>query len=174
MDKSRIILRRGDIGDMPFLERMLYEAFFWDPAVPRHDMRGFLENPEFGKLLAKWGRPGDTAVIAMMGGEPVGAAWYRFWTAENHTYGYISPEIPELGLAVDSQHRSKGIGRTLLRALLDRARGNGVRSISLSVDPRNFALRLYESEGFVTVGKTETSWTMQRDLHVPNILLSDR
>ena len=46
-----------------------------------------------------------------------------------------------------------------MRALLEAARDDGVRTLSLSVDPSHFARRLYESEGFVKVGEASTSWT---------------
>jgi ribosomal protein S18 acetylase RimI-like enzyme len=37
---------------------------------------------------------------------------------------------------------------------------DGFTRISLSVDPQNSALRLYESEGFSQVGESGTSWTL--------------
>ncbi|MBM2846984.1 MAG: family N-acetyltransferase [Bacteroidetes bacterium] len=48
----------------------------------------------------------------------------------------------------------------LLRSLMNIARANHVKAISLSVDPNNIARRLYESEGFVKVGESGTSWTL--------------
>jgi len=32
----------------------------------------------------------------------MGAAWYRFWGPEQHSYGYIAPQIPELALRFGS------------------------------------------------------------------------
>lgn len=92
----------------------------------------------------------------------------RISTEENHSYGYVNHETPELGIGVDAEHRSKGIGRKLLRALCEIARIDGCNSISLSVDPSNFARKLYESEGFVKVGKSGTSWTMLLQLSEPD------
>ena len=45
--------------------------------------------------------------------------------------------------------------------LIAAAREEEIRALSLSVDPANFAHQLYESEGFVKVGESGTSWTMK-------------
>jgi len=33
--------RKARIDDLPFLERMLFEAFFWDPSMPRPSLAAF-------------------------------------------------------------------------------------------------------------------------------------
>ena len=146
--------------DLPFLTQMLFDAFFWSPDQARPALQVFLQNPEFRKLLADWGRAGDSAVVAEAAGAPIGAAWYRYWTAAHHSYGFVDAATPELGIGVRAGYRSHGTGRALLRALVEMARQAGVPTLSLSVDPSNFALRLYESEGFQKVGESGTSWTM--------------
>jgi GNAT superfamily N-acetyltransferase len=156
-----MIIRIGTHNDLPFLEHMLFAAFFWSPDYPRPEVQKFMQHPEFRKLLSNWGRVGDKAVIAEENNTPIGAAWYRLWTEENHSYGFVDKETPELGMAVRASYRSKGTGRMLLRALIAAARDEGARALSLSVDPANFARRLYESEGFVKVGESGTSWTMR-------------
>ena len=128
---------------------MLFEAFYWDSESPRPPFEEFSSN-----LLDNWGRDGDLAIIAEEDGQPAGAAWCRLWTDEDHSYGYVDAETAELGLAVDSKYRSRGIGRALLRELIRRS-----PRLSLSVDPKNPARRLYESEGFVKTGESGTSWT---------------
>jgi ribosomal protein S18 acetylase RimI-like enzyme len=154
-------LREATLSDMPVLEQMLYEAFFWSgqPGPPLVEMR---ERPEFSPLLAAWGRPGDIALVAELGGEAAGAAWFRLWTVEAHSYGFVDEHTPELGLAVARGFRGRGIGRQLLRALIERARQLSMPGLSLSVAPANPARRLYESEGFRKVGEVGTSWTLLR------------
>jgi ribosomal protein S18 acetylase RimI-like enzyme len=153
-------VRPLDSTDRAFLEEMLFEAFFWNPAWPRPTLAVFREQPEFTKLLADWGRPGDRGVLAEERRTGLGAAWFRLWTPELHSYGFVDAEIPELGIAVVSAHRSKGVGRTLLRALMVIAREDGHRALSLSVSPSNYARAFYESEGFEKVGESGTSWTL--------------
>ena len=159
-------IRSGTRSDLPFLSRMLLEAFFWNPDAVRPSLELFLRDPQF-RLLENWGRRGDHCLLAEEEGRPVGAAWYRLWTAEKHSYGYVDDTTPELGIAVDRAYRSRGIGRNLLRALCRDAQAQGFARLSLSVDPSNFALHLYESEGFHKVDESGTSWTYVRHLE-PN------
>lgn len=161
---TAVTVRPGTIEDVPFLRKMLFEAFFWSPDYLRPPLSEFESEPEFRKLLGNWGREGDSAVIAEVGATPVGAAWYRFWSEDNHSYGYVDAETPELGMAVSAGFRSNGIGRKILTAILEVAYHEGIRSMSLSVDPHNCALQLYESEGFTKVGESGTSWTMKKEL----------
>src|SRR5262245_24926408 len=140
---------------------MLFEAFLWNDGVARPPLSRFRERPEFAKLFAGWGRRGDRALVATThDGERVGAAWFRLWTEEDHSYGFVSPDVPELGIGVVAARRSKGIGRSLLRALVATARNDGYPAVSLSVSPENRARDLYESEGFRKVGESGTSWTL--------------
>jgi ribosomal protein S18 acetylase RimI-like enzyme len=153
-------IRRGTKEDLSFLKEMLFEAFFWNPDVQRPDYDEFSQQREFSKLLYGWGRLGDQAIIAEIDNKPVGAAWYRFWTEENHSYGFVDENTPELGVAVQSNFRSLGIGRVLLCELIENARNESIKTLSLSVDPDNYAKKLYGSEGFVKVSESGTSWTL--------------
>jgi ribosomal protein S18 acetylase RimI-like enzyme len=153
-------IREAGPTDLAFLAEMLFEAFFWDAAEPRPAFAEFRKHPEFTKLLAGWGRPGDRALIAEQGGTMLGAAWFRLWTPQLHSYGFVDAGTPELGLAVVPDFRARGVGRALLQALIQAARADGYAALSLSVDPANRARHLYESEGFRKVGESGTSWTL--------------
>jgi ribosomal protein S18 acetylase RimI-like enzyme len=153
-------LRSGDATDIEFLEEMLFEAFFWDADRERPSFAGFRDDPEFTKLLKDWGRNGDRAIIAEDYGVRLGAGWFRLWTGDCHSYGFVDTTTPELAIAVRQDQRSKGLGRRLLEALVQTARADGFARLSLSVSPRNPARRLYESAGFRKVGESGTSWTL--------------
>ena len=86
-----------------------------------------------------WGRPGDAAMIALVDGFPVGAAWFRLFRASAPGYGFVDEQTPELAIAVVPNARGKGVGSALLEALLERARSEGYPALSLSVDRRNRA-----------------------------------
>lgn len=157
-------IREAGTSDLPFLEEMLFEAFFWSggPALPTlSEMRA---RPEFYTLLEGWGRTGDVAFVASDAGIAAGAAWFRLWTPEAHSYGFVDHRTPELGLAVARPLRGRGIGRQLLRALIESADRHSYPALSLSVAPNNPARRLYEAEGFRKVGEVGTSWTMWKGL----------
>lgn len=149
---ENVHLRTATVDDVPFLEQMLFEAFHWDTSGPRPEFARFRGEPEAAKLLANWGRHGDRAIIAELDGAPAGAAWFRLWTSDEHSYGFVSDDVPELGIAVAPSFRSRGIGRALLDALIRVAREDAFPALSLSVSPSNPALRLYEAAGFRRVG----------------------
>ena len=95
---------------------MLHHAYYWRERVPGSFVSRYVRG---------WGRPGDTAVIALENGFPVGAAWYRLFTAAEPGYGFVDERTPELAIAVVPSKRGHGIGDQLLDALLARARESG-------------------------------------------------
>ncbi len=98
-------------------------------------------------------------------GERLGAAWYRLFTASTPGYGFVAPEVPELGIAVVATHQGYGIGRGLMESLIELAAGEGRPGISLSVEDGNSrAAHLYESVGFRTVGRNGNARTMLLEL----------
>ena len=72
-------------------------------------------------------------------------------------YGILSMGAGEahvLNICIDPDYRWQGLGRHLLRRLLDVARWNGAERVFLEVRPSNpLAKMLYDSMGFVEIGK---------------------
>jgi ribosomal protein S18 acetylase RimI-like enzyme len=100
-------------------------------------------------------------MIAIDGGFPAGAAWYRLFSRDRPGYGFVDERTPELAIAVVPNARGKGVGSALLEALLERARAEGHDAISLSVDRNNAgAIELYERHGFERVREVDDSVTM--------------
>ena len=64
-----------------------------------------------------------------------------------------SRHVADLGLMVAATHRRRGIGRALLEAAVEWARGAGVRKLELHVFPHNeAAIALYSTFGFAREG----------------------
>lgn len=161
-----IQLRPATPDDLPFMKDMLYEAVFWrrDGKRPSFE-EAFTDYPGVIKCLADWTeRDGDTALIATLHGTPVGAAWYRYWTAENYIRGYMDDNVPVLVIGVHEDHRHQGIGTQLIEGLIEQARKDGIPRISLMVAKDNYALKLYEQQGFEFHSETDDSFTMVREL----------
>lgn len=78
---------------------------------------------------------------------------------ENGLAAYISiyhsvPEMEILNLAVAPERRRQGLGRRVLLMVLQVARKMGMQKVSLETRQNNAAaIALYESAGFVTVGR---------------------
>jgi ribosomal protein S18 acetylase RimI-like enzyme len=141
---------------------MLGEAAVWRPDEASPSAEEVLADPRYSMYLAGWPRPGDCGVVAEQDG-PVGAAWYRTFTASSHGYGFVAEDVPELAIAVVATHRGKGIGRRLLVDLIERSVAQGYAALSLSVNDANPARGLYESVGFRPIGSdSSTSTTMVR------------
>ena len=71
-------------------------------------------------------------------------------------YGILSAGAGEahiLNLCVAEEVRCRGLGRSMLATLVERARGFGVREAFLEVRPTNTtAIRLYQTMGFEQIG----------------------
>lgn len=146
-------------ADYDFLIKMLGLAAGLPEDQQHHDQ--VLATPELSRYIIGWMRRDDLGVLAMdNSGTPIGAAWLRYLTAENPGYGYVSDDIPELSIAVIDRWRRRGVGRALLRAVLEAARGHGTSVVSLSTGRGSYQARLYASEGFRVVGSIEGGETV--------------
>jgi GNAT superfamily N-acetyltransferase len=146
-------LRALGSEDESLLRELIWLAVRWDevrppPRPPRLE-------PEVEGYVASFGGGADRGLLAHSGATPLGACWIR---ERGAGYGYVADGVGELTMAVFPDWRGCGIGRTLLHDVLKTEIG----PLSLSVDPRNPALKLYEQFGFRRVGESGESWTMIR------------
>ena len=147
--------------DFTFLATMLGESAVWRPDKPTPTADQVLADRRYSLYLEGWPREGDSGLVAEQDG-PVGAAWYRTFTAASHGHGFVAEDVPELAIAVIASRRNEGIGRRLLADLIEVSVAHGYPAISLSVAANNPARGLYESNGFVAVEIRGSSWTMIR------------
>lgn len=160
-----VTLREAQLSDLEFLREMLFEAVFWRPRPDKPSFEEGLAFSDVQKALEAWGeRDGDTAVIADVDSTPVGAAWARLWTDEDHIIGYVDERTPTLGVAVHEDHRQQGIGRRLIEWMIERAAQDGISQISLSVSKDNHALALYRALGFEQTVDRGDAFTMVRPI----------
>jgi len=147
--------------DTDFLWEMLYQAIYVQEGEVRPS-KDILNNPELQRCLSGWGREGDLAILSVdsSSNNPFGAVWVRLFDESNRIYGYVGKGVPVLGMAILPEYRGQGIGTVLIEKMLKTCKELGYQSISLSVDPNNPALRLYERQGFKKVGVAGTSWDM--------------
>jgi [ribosomal protein S18]-alanine N-acetyltransferase len=150
--------------DIPFLWEMLYEAIHVADGEEKPP-RSILRKKELSNYVENWGRNGDHALIASdPDGKKIGAVWIRLFDCTIKAYGYVDEYTPILSMAISPAYRGKGIGSKLMQEIFTLASINGYKTISLSVDPSNPALRLYERFGFQKIGVEGTSWNMKANL----------
>jgi hypothetical protein len=75
--------RPAEAEDFPFLATMLGEAAVWRPDKPTPTGEQVIADPRYEMYLAGWPRQGDYGLVVEQDG-PVGAAWYRSYTARTH------------------------------------------------------------------------------------------
>lgn len=139
------------------LRRFTYEAIFKRPTDSNVPFP-IIERPELRCYWECFGDyPTDYCLVAELDTQIVGACWVR----NIQGYGSISPDVPELALAILPEHRSKGIGSALLERLIVDLRRRGMTRISLAVQKDNYALKLYQNVGFTIIGKTDEEWLME-------------
>lgn len=147
--------------DLGFLRQALAWAADW--REEEADLR-VLADPNIARYLENWKRDGDFGVIAEGDDGLVGAAWWRHFSDDDHGFGYVASDIPEVTIAVAPDSRGYGVGTALLNALADQARSEGIPALSLSVEEGNASLRLYERVGFQRLAEAGGAVTMKLDL----------
>jgi ribosomal protein S18 acetylase RimI-like enzyme len=101
------------------------------------------------------------------GGRPVGMVGVRLGSDEG------DPSVAVVvSMYVSQDHRRRGIGRALLRTLIDHvAAYPEMGTIRLWVtETQAPARRLYESLGFRVVGADEGEWIMERPVHLGSVV----
>lgn len=150
-DGDRVLLGQATLGNVNWNG----DRFTLDQVRETEALAHYLEfDPERG----------DIGIVAERDGRAVGVAWVFFLPAENPGFGYVDADIPELSLWVHPNARGQGLGRQLLRELLDASSQRAIDAVSLSVEEGNFARQLYLSEGFKDVPGSGVNGVMVRQL----------
>jgi GNAT superfamily N-acetyltransferase len=151
------MIRRGGQLDVPFMRSMLTHAYNWHVTV-------FDTEVPLARYVDGWGRPGDTALIAIEAGHRLGAGWYRLFRESAPGFGFVDERTPEVTVAVVPGRRGEGIGQELLSRLLETARAAGYASVSASVEQGHPELAAYAEAGFEEVRQTENAVVLLRPL----------
>jgi GNAT superfamily N-acetyltransferase len=131
-------IRRATPGDAPAVARLLhdFQAEFDEPSPGIETLE-----ERYGELIRN-----KEMIVLLVGDGPDGFAQLRFrpwvYSAGLHSYLEELYVVPDL--------RGNGLGRALLEAAMETARGEGAEQMELGTSEDDKAARkLYESAGFI-------------------------
>lgn len=159
---SNLVIREIKPTEYSFLREMLYQAIYvsnMEIKLPRE----IIDTPELKRYIENFGVNNDFCLVAEQRDKLIGAIWIRLFDSMNKGYGFVDDETPELSMAVLAEYRCQGVGKELLKALIDKLT-NKFKRISLSVDKENYAYGLYKKFGFVDYLHDEKSIIMTREM----------
>ena len=130
--------------EIPILGDFLYEAIFIPEGVAAPP-RSILDDESLQVYIRNFGQMhDDRCLVAEVGDKIVGAIWSRIM----NDYGHIADDVPSIAISLYKEYRNLGIGTDLLRQMLELLKADGYKSVSLSVQKANYAMRMYQKAGF--------------------------
>ena len=76
-------------------------------------------------------------------------------------YGHIADDVPSIAISLYKEYRNQGIVTKLLRQMLDLLKADGYKSVSLSVQKANYAIKMYQKAGFQVISQDAEEAIMQ-------------
>jgi len=146
--------------EYPLLNDFLYNAIFIPDGV-EPPPESIIKNAELQVYVHDFGvKSDDHAIIAEVDGKIIGAVWTRIM----HDYGHIDDDTPSLAISLYKQYRGNGIGKQLMKSMLNLLKRKGYARVSLSVQKANYAVKLYKRVGFTVIDENDEEYIMVCDL----------
>ena len=143
--------------EIPLLKDFLYEAIFIPEGI-QAPPRSIIDDDSLQVYIRDFGQlPDDRCLVAESDGKIIGAIWSRIM----NDYGHIADDVPSIAISLYKEYRNLGIGTDLLHQMLDQLRADGYKSVSLSVQKANYAMRMYQKAGFNVISEDAEEALMQ-------------
>ncbi|SKC43691.1 Ribosomal protein S18 acetylase RimI [[Eubacterium] yurii] len=146
--------------EISLLDDFLYEAIFIPEGVtpPPKDI---IKDEELQIYVKDFGKyKDDICFVAEVKGKVVGAVWLRVID----DYGHIDDDTPSLSISVYKGYRNLGIGKALIKNVLEELKKRGYKKTSLSVQKANYASEIYKKVGYYVYEEREEDYIMVYDL----------
>lgn len=142
------------------LKEFLYQAIFVPFGVPIPS-KDIVEKDELQVYIKDFGKQkDDLALAAVVNGEIVGAVWARIMD----DYGHIDNDTPSLAISLYKEFRGQGIGTAMMNKIIFILKQRGYKCVSLAVQKKNYAVKMYENVGFATVSENDEEFIMVKEL----------
>ena len=134
-------------AEIPQLKDFLYNAIFIPEGVAAPPME-IVEDESLQIYIRNFGQePDDRCLVAVAQNRVVGAIWARIM----NDYGHIADDTPSIAISLYKEYRNQGIGTALLQQMLSLLKADGYKSVSLSVQKANYAMKMYQKAGFQVI-----------------------
>ena len=134
-------------AEIPQLKDFLYNAIFIPEGVAAPPME-IVEDESLQIYIRNFGQePDDRCLVAVAQNRVVGAIWSRIM----NDYGHIADDTPSIAISLYKEYRNQGIGTALLQQMLSLLKADGYKSVSLSVQKANYAMKMYQKAGFQVI-----------------------
>ena len=142
------------------LDEMLYEAIF-KPEGNEPVPRSVIQIPEINVYIDGFGsKKDDYCLVADLNGSIIGAVWVRILAGEIKGYGNVDDQTPEFAVSLFKEYRNQGIGTLLMQKMIEHLKNRGYKQTSLSVQKKNYAVRMYQKLGFEIIHENEEDYLM--------------
>lgn len=154
------IIRPIRKAEIPLLKDFLYNAIFI-PEGAAAPPREIVDDESLQVYIRDFGQESDDrCLVAEADGKVVGAIWSRIMD----DYGHIADDVPSIAISLYKEYRDKGIGTELLKNMLNLLKADGYKSVSLSVQKANYAMKMYQKAGFKVISDDTEEAIMKCDL----------
>lgn len=153
---ENINIREVRKDEYELLDDFLYEAIFISKGEEKPP-REIIKNEELQIYIKNFGLfKDDNCLVAEVDGKVVGACWTRIM----NDYGHIDNETPSFAISLYEEYRGMRIGTKLMKEMLKLLKEKGYSKASLSVQKKNYAVKMYENVGFKIVSENEEEYIM--------------
>jgi phosphinothricin acetyltransferase len=173
MTQSTVLVRDATTADLPAIVD-LYNALIPTTTITWTEDLDTLEHRK--AWFEGRQQDGHPVLVGEDRGQVVGFTNYEHFRGEGKWPGYRS--TAELSIHVSQSHWGRGVGRSLIEALVERARTADIHVLVAGIDSANLAsIRFHERLGFVEVARMpEVGQKFGRwlDLVLMQLVIDDR
>ena len=157
---NEIVIREIKVEEETFLKDLLYEAIYQTDITNPIPIE-VINDPEIQVYIQNYGKKKDDyCLVADLNGQIIGGVWVRVLADEIKGYGNIDDKTPEFAISVYYEYRKQGIGVLLMKKMISYLTHNGYFQTSLSVQKKNYAVKMYKKLGFEIIDEKEEDYLM--------------
>ncbi len=153
---KNLTIREIKTEEYHLLEDFLYEAIFIPKGAERPP-KEIIKEKQLQVYIKDFGkRNEDYCLIAEYNKKVIGACWTRIM----NDYGHIDYKTPSFAISLYEEYRGMGIGTKLMQTMQEFLKSKGYHQASLSVQKKNYAVKMYEKVGFEITDEKEEEYIM--------------